>query len=73
MCSFEYCHLLELYVKGAVLFQTCIPQSFITGNISNVTWVDVCVYVCACVRVCACVYQILASFSSLWAAVTLCT
>ena len=27
-CSFEYCHLLELYVKCAVLYRTFMPQSF---------------------------------------------
>ena len=35
MCSFEYCHLLELYVKCAALHRTFIPQSFIGGNNSN--------------------------------------
>ena len=35
MCSFEYCHLLELYVKYAALYRTFIPQSFIAGNNSN--------------------------------------
>ena len=28
LCSFEYCHLLELYVKCAALYRTLIPQSF---------------------------------------------
>ena len=37
MCSFEYCHLLELDVKCAALHRTFIPQSFITGNNSNST------------------------------------
>ena len=32
LCSFEYCHLLELYVKCAALYRTLIPQSFIGGN-----------------------------------------
>ena len=35
MCSFEYCHLLELYVKCAALYRTFIPHSFIRGNNSN--------------------------------------
>ena len=28
LCSFEYCHLLELYVKCAALYRTFILQSF---------------------------------------------
>ena len=35
MYSFEYCHLLELYVKCAALYRTFIPHSFIRGNNSN--------------------------------------
>ena len=35
ICSFEYCHLLELYVKCDALYQIFIPQSFISGNNSN--------------------------------------
>ena len=27
LCPFEYCHLLELYVKCAALYRTFIPQS----------------------------------------------
>ena len=28
LCSFEFCHLLELYVQCAALYRTFIPQSF---------------------------------------------
>ena len=34
-CSFKYCHLLELDVKGAALCWTLIPQSLMRGNNSN--------------------------------------
>ena len=35
ICSFEYCHLFELYAKCAALYWAFIPQSLIMGNNSN--------------------------------------